>query len=61
MRKLVIIALATTLAVGENDHPINDDLVNEIKEKTNKWKPYEAHENPLKDYDYDEIFGLLGT
>jgi len=29
------------------DHPVNSNIVSEIKNKTTKWEPLEASENPI--------------
>lgn len=36
--------VATALA---QVHPVNEDLINEIKEKTQKWIPADKDSNPL--------------
>ena len=37
------------------------DLVDEIKEKTTKWKPREAHHNSLREIPAEHLHSRLGT
>jgi len=48
-KTLILLALVA-FASAEDTHPINHDIVNDIKEKTDIWEPYDPHQNPLKDY-----------
>jgi len=49
--KLTLITLAiSVMSITAADHPINNDIVDDIKDKTNKWQPYAPEDNPLKDY-----------
>ena len=59
-KKLVIIGTIALSAFAEPDHPVNDDIVNNIKQQ-NQWQPYETNENPFKDFSLVDIKGLLGT
>ena len=61
MKKAAIIATLIALGNCESKHPINEEIVAEIKSMTQDWIPYEAHENPLKDLTHEEIKGTLGT
>ena len=61
MKKAAIIAALMALGNCESQHPINEDIVAEIKSSTQDWIPYEVDENPLRHLTYDEIKGLLGT
>ena len=36
-------------------------MVDEIKLKTNSWKPIDPNNNPLKDYSHEELHYMLGT
>src|SRR5687767_2973728 len=60
MFKLAVVGTVAAVASATN-HPINADVVNQIKEKATSWVPFEAHENPLANLSVGEIFGLLGT
>jgi len=62
MLKLVVVGMVATIAfASEFIHPVNQDLVNEIKEKATTWSPMEVHENPLRHMDKKKMMGLLGT
>ncbi len=59
-----MLKLATIGAVAitaSATHPINDDIVNEIKAKATTWTPFEAHLNPLRFHDEQTLQGKLGT
>jgi hypothetical protein len=60
MFKLAIVGTVAALATAKH-HPINDDIVAQVKSKAKTWVAHEAHENPLKDMSLGEIYGLLGT
>lgn len=60
MFKLAFVGTIAAFAFAQQ-HPVNEDLVEEIKQKTNSWVPHSADENPLKDKSMTEIMGLLGT
>ena len=59
MLKLVIVG--SVIATAFAHHPINEDIVKEIKEKARSWEPMEVNENPLSKYTYEELKGFLGT
>lgn len=61
MFKLTTLASVAALALAYADHPVTEEIVQEIKEKTTQWIPMEVDENPFKDMDHVQIFGLLGT
>jgi cathepsin B len=61
MFKLVVVGTVIASALAQNPHPINHDIVEEIKQKATTWKPMEVEDNPLSKFTYDEIKGLLGT
>jgi len=58
--KLIIVGTiaATAFAI---DHPVNENVVNDIKSKTTKWTPMDPSENPLSNLSTSDILGLLGT
>ena len=60
MLKLVIVGTIATLATAIY-HPVNNDLVADIKEKADTWTPFEVHENPLGKRSVHELMGLLAT
>lgn len=59
MFKLIVVGTVFTFAAAY--HPVNQDLVDEIKAKATTWEPMEVHENPLANKSIDEIRGLLGV
>jgi cathepsin B len=60
MYKLVIVGTVATFAAAQQ-HPINPDIVNEIREKTTSWTPMAPEANPLSNLSMSEIMGRLGT
>lgn len=60
MLKLVVIGTIAALGFAQQ-HPVNHDIVAEIKAKASTWVPMDVHQNPLKDKTVLEIKGLFGT
>lgn len=61
MIKSLLLVFFVVLALSkQNDHPINEDAVNDIKQKTIAWEPHNPDENPLKDYSHEELHYMLG-
>ena len=58
MFKLVVVG--TIAAFASAYHPVNKDIVEEIRQKAS-WKPMDPTTNPFSKKSYDEIKGLLGT
>jgi cathepsin B len=56
------LAVVGTLAAYLNakQHPINEDIVKEIKAKATTWIPHEVAENPLRHHSAETLQGLLG-
>jgi len=61
MFKIAIAGSLLVLASCHRDHPINEDIVKEIKQKTTAWIPHEVEENPLRHKTRDEISEMLGV
>ena len=59
MFKLAIVGTVAAYATAKV-HPINEDIVNEIKNKTSTWTAHEVHENPLRHHTVESLQGLLG-
>jgi hypothetical protein len=59
MLKLIVVGAVSLVASAT--HPINEDIVKEIKEKATSWVPHEVSENPLANYSYASLQGFLGT
>src|SRR5258708_844537 len=60
MFKLAVVGTVAAVA-SATSHPVNQDIVNYIKEKATTWVPHEVHENPLANLSTAEVFGLLGA
>ena len=73
MYKTIIISALTAYALGINlskktitfkakkNNIIHKEIVDDIKNQTWMWKPYEAEENPLANKTDDELQGLIGA
>ncbi|CAI2374114.1 unnamed protein product [Moneuplotes crassus] len=59
MKLFLIALLILTLAMAYS--PINKEIVEEIKRKTDLWTPVEPEDNVFRDRDEDEISSFLGT
>lgn len=46
MFKLAVVGTAAVLAAA-NNHPVNQEVVDYIKQHADTWVPLEVHENPL--------------
>jgi cathepsin B len=60
MFKLVIIGTIVALAAASS-HPINKQIIADIRQRTHRWEAYDFETNPMKDYSYGKLMGLLGT
>lgn len=60
MLKIVIIGTIATLAAAAY-HPVNPEIVKDIKNKATAWTPMEVEENPLAKVPAQRIMGLMGT
>jgi hypothetical protein len=60
MLKVLLISCLIVFVFADNKH-INEDLVNDIKSKTDKWIPHEVNENPLKDKTHEQLHMFLGA
>ena len=61
MLRLIVIGTVAAFTAATNSHPVNEDIVNEIKEKATTWEPMEVEENPLSAKSIEEIGGLFGS
>ncbi|CAI2372444.1 unnamed protein product [Moneuplotes crassus] len=57
--KFIVFVLLVAVALAEV-HPVNDDIVREIKE-TATWTPMEPEENPFAYMSVEQIKGMMGT
>jgi hypothetical protein len=58
MYKLTIAGAMVGVALS---HPVNHEIVKDIKMKTTAWTPMEVHENPLSNKTEAEIKAMMGT
>jgi cathepsin B len=58
--KFVIIALLLVSAVFAR-HPVNKEIVEEIRRSTNLWTPVDPEENIFRFHSNEQIQGMLGT
>ena len=59
MFKLAVVG--TVMAYVSAKHPVNQEVVDEIKLLTNHWKPMEVSKNPLSKLSEKQIKGMMGT
>ena len=59
MFKLATVGSIAAFAYAE--HPISQNMVENIKSQTSLWTPYETSENPFANYSRQELRNLLGT
>ena len=60
MFKLAVAGTFAAVALAQ-EHPINEDIIAEIKEKTDLWQPAEVSENPMRFYTIESLRGRFGT
>jgi cathepsin B len=60
MYKLVVVGtvIASTVA---HIHPVNEEIIAQIKERATTWVPMEMEENPLHHKSHEAVIGMLGT
>lgn len=61
MYKFAIAGTVFVATIEAHMHPINDDIVNEIRQKATTWEPMDPLENPLGKMSHEQVRGLLGT
>ena len=59
--RAIFAAVWVAVATAAAEHPVNPSIVSDIKNKTTKWVPMEASENPIGELSFGELHGLLGT
>jgi len=52
--KLLLLGAAVTFVAAHN-HPINQEIIDEIREKTSAWIPHSIEENPFSSKSHEEI------
>lgn len=60
MQKLLVVATALVYVQG-HVHPVNQQIIAEIKKKATTWEPMELEDNPLHHLSMSAVQGLLGT
>ena len=60
MHKLIIVGIVTAVA-SALEHPVNQQMVDEIKRLGGSWEPMEVDENPLSQLEVDDVYRLLGS
>ncbi len=60
MYKLVLVGTVLGL-ISAQVHPVNKEIIAEIRAKASTWEPMDLEENPLYYKSIDEVRGLLGT
>jgi cathepsin B len=60
MFKLVVVGIIAAVA-SANSHPVNNEIVNAVRTRTNQWVTYDVEQNPLRNYSAAQLRGLLGT
>jgi hypothetical protein len=60
MYKLVLVGTIMASAFA-HIHPINEHIIEEIKQKAKSWKPMEIESNPLHHMTIEQVQGLLGS
>jgi cathepsin B len=60
MYKLVLVGTVLAFTTA-HIHPVNEDIIKQIKERATTWVPMEMEENPLHHMTYEQVIGLLGT
>jgi len=63
MFKLVIVGTVCALSamVSGKSHPINNNIVAEIKAKAQGWEAHTAETNPLRHHSREELLNMVGT
>jgi hypothetical protein len=59
MLKLVIVG--TIAVIAQAIHPINDQVIRAIRERTSAWESHDVETNPLANKTEEELQGLLGS
>lgn len=56
-----ILTLSALLAFSHATHPVNKEIVEEIKKMATTWEPMEVEENPLALLSEEQVMSYLGT
>ena len=61
MFKLVVVGFIAALANAQFQHPVNSQVVNAVRTRTNQWVTYDVETNPFRNYSIEKLRGMLGT
>jgi C1A family cysteine protease len=61
MYKLVVVGTILATTSAHYDHPVNEEIIEQIKARATTWVPMEIEDNPLHHMTADQARGLLGT
>lgn len=61
MFKLVVVGFIAALANAQFQHPVNSQIVNAVRTRTNQWVTYDVETNPFRNYSIEKLRGMLGT
>ena len=59
MFKFVVAGTVATAAMAL--HPVSEEIVSAIRERTQMWEAHDVEENPFKNMTVEELMGLMGT
>lgn len=60
MHKLIVVGTILAYVQGHG-HPVNEQMINLIKQQATTWEPMELEDNPLHHLSISAVQGLLGT
>ena len=61
MLKIVVLGSVLSVALADLVHPVNEDIVREIRQKATTWTPMDPAKNPLSKLSAEEVYGLSGS
>jgi hypothetical protein len=60
-REFAELSDAASLGIVRRNNITHVDIINEIKNRTNKWQPYEPHQHPFANKTDDELKQMVGS
>jgi hypothetical protein len=58
---IALLGCLTSNTIASIRHPVRHELVEEIRQKTDKWTPRPVHENHLRDVSPEQLQKKLGS
>ena len=58
---IIVVTLVFTTQAEELFHPVRQELIDEIKSKTNKWQPIEVYDNHFRHVKAEHLYSGLGN